>query len=184
MPKSADGPGREQASAVAIRRALPEDFARLAELLHEAFAFHGNRPPILTEEMEGALRDHGSGPAPEFEALLAELGQGRRGRVTDGQAIGFALYGPIFWTGDMAPALFLNELYVQPAYRERGIGRAMMAALARVAEQRHWSRIVWMVDHANHPALAFYNQLPGARRLNKFCYSVEGSGLFRLAEEA
>lgn len=166
--------GAPRKSAI-VRMAGSEDLERLSELLLECLEHYGEQPQRFLPDVLGALKDHGSGPGAAFEALLAEIGgpPGRR-RIdpSDRHAVGFALFGRVFWTGDLAPALFLKELYVQPAFRGQGLGRALMASLARIALQRQWSRVVWTLDPDNPQAQNFYEELPGARRLDKRFYSI------------
>ncbi len=168
--------GAKRTSAV-VRVAGTEDFEQLAALLMECFDHYGDHPQRFLPEVLGALRDHGTGAGPAFEALLAEVGGPHGRRRAERQAVGFAIFGNIFWTGDLAPALFLKEIYVQPAFRGQGLGRSLMASLARVTLQRQWRRIVWTVDHDNPTAARFYETLPGAALLGKRFYGITEENL-------
>ncbi len=156
-----------------IRRAGPADCGRLAALLLEAFAFYGDPQPLPATEMTERLRRR-IDCEPGFEALLAE---------GDGVPLGFAIYAPVFWTTDCELALFLKEIYVTEAARGSGLGRAMMAEMARIAAERGWTRVVWTVDRFNRRAVRFYKSLPGLRVLDKNVFLITGESLRRLADE-
>jgi len=147
---------------LAIRRATAADCPVLAELLVEAFDFYGEHPPGPTVEIAEKLRTH-LDRHPGFEALLAA---NRRGPV------GFAFYSAVFWTADCGLALFLKELFIRDTARRQGAGKAVMQALAQVAEERGWRRMVWTVDTANWRARRFYDGLPGAVEAGKLVYVI------------
>jgi ribosomal protein S18 acetylase RimI-like enzyme len=170
--------------AAVIRPAGTEDYEHLAELLLECLEARPEPPNHFLPEVLGALRDYGSGSSAAFEALLAEVGgpHGRRKKAEREPAVGFALYGSLFWPRDLTPALFVKELYVQPAYRGEGLGRALMASLARIALQRQWKRLFLAVDLRNEKALAFYRSLPGSSPMKADLFGFEEEALFDLAE--
>lgn len=157
-----------------LRLAESADCDRLAQLLREAFDFHGEETPLQAAEMAPHLARH-LNATPGFEALLA---------VNGGKTQGFALFSPVYWTGDSALALFLKELFVSGEARGQGLGQVLMSGLAAVAAQRGWQRIVWTVDHGNRQAFEFYEGLPGATRLDKSSYAISGEALKALAEAA
>ena len=76
-------------------------------------------------------------------------------------------------------AALLSEAFA----RHQGVGRALMAELARIALARDWTRMVWTVDRNNRPALRFYQSLPGASEAGKHLYMQSGRALRRLAEQ-
>jgi GNAT superfamily N-acetyltransferase len=160
-------------SVTAVRRAGPSDCGRLAAMLLEAFAFYGDPQPLPADEMTERLRRR-LDREPGFEALIAER---------DGLPIGFAIYAPVFWTTDCELSLFLKEIYVTHSARGSGVGRALMAEMARIAEARGWTRIVWTVDRFNRRAVRFYKSLPGLRTLDKNVFLIAGAGLSELAAE-
>lgn len=161
-------------AAVALRRAGPADCGRLAALLLEAFAFYGDPQPLAAAEMAVRLRRR-IDREPGFEALLAER---------DGVPVGFAIYAPVFWTTDCELSLFLKEIYVVDALRSQGVGRALMAEMARIAQARGWTRLVWTVDRFNRRAVRFYKTLPGLRTLDKNVFLISGDGMAELADES
>ena len=97
-------------------------------------------------------------PNPVIHVLIAEW---------DGEPAGFALYFFNFSTFVGRPGLYLEDLFVKPALRSHGIGRALLRELARIARQRNCGRMEWAVLDWNEPALRFYKTL-GARQLNEW----------------
>jgi GNAT superfamily N-acetyltransferase len=97
-------------------------------------------------------------PNPVIHVLIAEW---------DGSPCGFALYFFNFSTFVGRPGLYLEDLFVRPAQRKHGIGRALLRALARIASQRGCGRMEWAVLDWNEPALRFYKSLD-ARQLNEW----------------
>jgi GNAT superfamily N-acetyltransferase len=107
---------------------------------------------------EAGLRDTlfpGSGETPIAHCVLAEI---------DGAAAGFALYFFNYSTFLGKPGLYLEDLFVKPELRGRGIGKALLLHLARLANEKGCGRMEWAVLDWNAPAIAFYEAL-GAVRL-------------------
>lgn len=102
----------------------------------------------------------------------------------DGEAVGFALFFhdfPTFWG---RPGLYLEDLFVRPEARGRGVGRGLLAHLARLAVERGCARLKWVVLDWNESAIGFYRRL-GARPLDEWTlYRLDGEALDRLADEA
>ena len=129
----------------------------------------------LTTEVTGtrdALRQHLFGPRPYAEVLLAER---------NGHAIGFALFFHTYSTFRTAPCLYLEDLFVEPTERRRGVGTALLAHVARLALERGCARLEWAVLDWNASAITFYERqgadvLPDWRRCR-----VTGDALARLA---
>lgn len=102
--------------------------------------------------------------------------------LNDGQAVGFALFFTNYSTFLAKPGIWLEDLFVRPAARDRGNGRALLRAVARVAVERGAGRIEWAVLDWNRPALGFYKKL-GAKPLRDWIiHRVTGSRLNLLAE--
>lgn len=105
---------------------------------------------------EDDLRRHLFGPQPAAEVVLAEWNQ---------RPAGFALWFPTFSTFVGRPGIWLEDLFVTPELRGQGIGRALLAELARIAIARDYARVDWAVLDWNEPAKSFYTRL-GARPLD------------------
>ena len=97
-------------------------------------------------------------PNPVIHVLIAEWND---------SPCGFALYFFNFSTFVGRPGLYLEDLFVRPAQRKHGIGRALLRALARIASQRGCGRMEWAVLDWNEPALRFYKSLD-ARQMNEW----------------
>lgn len=154
-----------------IRRATEIDIPAILALIH-GLAMYEHEPDAV-QIGEAELRRDGFGLQPLYECLLAE---------DTGQAIGFALYFPIYstWRG---PSLHLEDLYVEPSYRGRGIGKALLSRVAAIALERGCARMQWDVLDWNTPAIDFYRSR-GAVMLESWrIMRVGGAALARLAKE-
>lgn len=115
------------------------------------------------------------GDPPRAEAVIARL---------DGEAIGFALFFHNYSTFLGRPGLYLEDLYVRPAFRGRGFGRRLLIHLARIAVDRGCGRFEWSVLDWNAPAISAYRRA-GAVPLDDWTvYRLTGAALKRLADEA
>jgi GNAT superfamily N-acetyltransferase len=102
----------------------------------------------------------------------------------DGQPVGYALFFHSFSTFLGRPGIYLEDLYVRPAMRGRGIGKALLVYLAQLAAERKCGRLEWAVLNWNEPSIAFYRNL-GARPMDEWSvYRLTGDSLKRLAEGA
>jgi GNAT superfamily N-acetyltransferase len=160
----------ETPDGITIRFATEDDCGLILRFIG-ALALYEKAPDAVVAT-EAQLREHGFGARPHFEALIAAL---------DGEPAGMALFHPRFstWTG--TPTVYLEDLYVAEAVRGRGIGRRLMARLARVALERDWARIDFAVLDWN-PARSFYRKL-GFDHLDEWLrYGAAKTWLERLAE--
>lgn len=111
------------------------------------------------------------GPRPAAEVLLARLGD---------SPVGFALFFPNYSTFLGKPGIYLEDLYVRPAFRGRGIGRALLSQIVGLARQRDCGRVEWAVLNWNEPAIGFYRSL-GARPLDDWIiFRLTGDALAQL----
>ncbi len=161
-----------------IREARPEDVPLLLTLVRELAVYERmadeavGTPELLHESLfgEGAMA----------YALIAEDDEGGG---DDPEPVGFALYFFNFSTFLARRGLYLEDLFVRPAYRGRGVGRALLAALAAIAERRRCARMEWVVLDWNAPAIGFYERL-GARPLSDWTvFRLSGAPLAALAAE-
>jgi GNAT superfamily N-acetyltransferase len=156
-----------------IRPAVPAD-APLVLAFIRGLAEYG-RLAHKVQATEELLREHLFGPRPRAEVVLAELG---------GEAVGFALFFHSYFSFLGRPGLYLEDLFVLPEARGRGVGRGLLAHLARLAVERGCGRLDWVVLDGNEPAIGFYRRL-GARPLDEWTlYRLDGEALDRLAGEA
>jgi GNAT superfamily N-acetyltransferase len=124
---------------------------------------------------EADLRRWLFGVRPMAEVLLAR---------EDGGTIGFALFFHNFSTFLGRPGLYLEDLFVVPEARGRGVGRALLARLAAVAVERGCGRLEWSVLDWNAPAVGFYERM-GARVMSEWrICRLTGEALDRVASEA
>jgi GNAT superfamily N-acetyltransferase len=107
------------------------------------------------------------------EALIAEW---------EGEAAGFALFFHTFSTFAGKPGIYIEDLFVLPAFRGRGLGKALVKEVARIAVERDCGRLEWSCLDWNEPSIRFYKSL-GAQPLEEWTmYRVAGDGLRQLAE--
>jgi len=147
-----------------IRPARPEDVATIANLVYELAIYE--RLEQFARATPEDFRDHLFGPRPYAEAIMAEI---------DGESVGFALFFPTFSTFRGQPGLYLEDIYVRPAHRGRGIGKALLATVAKLAMDRGLGRLEWAVLNWNSPAIGFYRGL-GARPLEDWTTYRLGDG--------
>jgi GNAT superfamily N-acetyltransferase len=159
-----------QAGVVRVRRGTRKDASTIVTLIRGLAEYEK-----LAHECEATvaqIRRHGFGPKRYFETLICERG---------GTAVGFALYFFTFSTFLARPTLYLEDLFVLPSERGRGAGRALLAALARVAVSRGCGRMEWAVLDWNAPSIGFYERLGARLRRDWILTRLTGAPLRRLA---
>jgi len=156
-----------------IRPAAPEDVPVILELIRGLAAYERLSHAVTATAAD--LRATLFGERPAAEVLLAETG---------GETVGFALFFPNYSTFLGRPGLYLEDLFVREPWRGRGVGRALMAALARLCVERGYARFEWAVLDWNASAIAFYRRL-GAETLDDWTvFRLTGDPLRRLAAAA
>ena len=153
-----------------ITNLTPDEIPNLLELIGELARFER-----LEHEVQAtveALRDSLFGPQPAAGALLARC---------DGQLAGYAIYFFTFSSFVGRPGLWLEDIYVRPAYRRRGLGFALLRAVARIGVERKCGRFEWTALDWNQNALEFYREL-GARVMDGWLVlRLDARGLRRVA---
>ena len=99
----------------------------------------------------------------------------------EGEALGFAFYFFAYSTWRGRPIMYLEDLFVRPAHRKRGIGLALMRRLARIAVDEGCARFVWEVLDWNEPAIRFYESLGAEVQRQWLNVWLQGEALARLA---
>ena len=157
--------------AIAIRAATRADLPLIAALIRELAEYEKLSGEVQFDE--AVLGEKLFGPRPFAEVLIGEV---------EGEAQGFALFFHNFSTFEGRPGLYLEDLYVRPAARGKGLGKTLLTELARLAVERGCARLEWAVLDWNEPSIGFYKAL-GARPMDDWTVMrVDGSALTALAD--
>jgi GNAT superfamily N-acetyltransferase len=159
-------------TALTVRRGTARDVPTILALIRGLARYER-----LAAQMKATarnLRRDGFGRRRYFETLIC-----RRG----GEPIGFALYFFTYSTFMGKPTLYLEDLFVVPAARGEGAGRALLGALARVAVRRGCGRMEWAVLDWNRSAIRFYQRLGAQLRKEWILTRVTGPALRRLGRD-
>jgi GNAT superfamily N-acetyltransferase len=158
---------------LSIRSATAADAAALNVLIHELAEFeHLLHETSVTEE--DILRD-AFGEKPKFRAVIAEW---------DGQPAGYAIFFEFYSTFQGRVGLFLDDIFVRPQLRKQGIGKELLAHVARIALAEKYFCMRWEVLDWNKPAIDFYQSL-GAVFLDEWkAVCLIGDPLQALAENS
>ncbi len=153
---------------ITIRPARPDDAPTLLALVRALAAYERAPDAVVATEA-----DFARGLGTEMDALVAE---------EEGAALGFALFFSTWSTWRGRPGVHLEDLFVVPEARGRGVGAALLSAVAAEAVRRGCARLEWQVLDWNEPALAFYRSL-GAASLDEWVpMRVDGEALAALAK--
>ena len=139
--------------AFQIRSAIANDVPQIFDLI-QALAEYEKLSHQVTGTAQD-LKEHMFGDRVYAEAIVAE---------TEEEVVGFALFFPNYSTFLTQPGIYLEDLFVLPEYRRRGIGKAMLSHLGRLAVARNAGRLEWSVLDWNASAIAFYQDM-GAKVL-------------------
>lgn len=164
--------GVERIQPTSIRPATPEDVGLLLELIRELAVYEKLEDQLqATEELMGEAL---FGERPAAEALIAEVGS---------QTAGYALFFPTFSTFLAIQGIWLEDLFVRPEHRGSGVGRALLAAVARAARDRGAERLEWSALDWNELALGFYRGLGAEQMKEWITHRLIGEELRSLAGE-
>jgi GNAT superfamily N-acetyltransferase len=144
---------------------LLELFGELAEYEHLTHELRATEPSLA-----GAL----FGEHPVAEALIAERGA---------EALGYALFFPTFSSFLTSTGVWLEDLFVRPAHRGEGVGRALLSAVAARVRERGGERLEWAALDWNELALGFYRRLGADTMSEWITHRLDGAALERVAGE-
>ena len=131
-----------------IRPATPADVPAILALIRELAAYEKLSHACVATE--GLLREHLFGPERAAEALVAE---------EDAGVVGYAIFFKTFSTFLGRAGMYLEDIYVRPAQRRKGIGKALLREIAQLAVARGYGRVEWSVLDWNVPSIEFYKSL-------------------------
>ena len=155
---------------IAIRPATPDDVPLIRQLIVDLAEYERMRDAAVATDDD--LRAALFGAQPAAEVLIGEV---------DGAAAGFALFFHNFSTFLGKRGLYLEDLFVRPQFRGAGLGKHLMAALARLAVQRGCGRFEWSVLDWNTPSIGFYRSI-GAVGMDEWTVQrLQGDALHALA---
>ncbi|HWX70635.1 MAG TPA: GNAT family N-acetyltransferase [Steroidobacteraceae bacterium] len=161
------------ADTLTIRPAAADEIPLVLEFIRELAAYeHLEHEVVATgADLTAAL----FGPRPYAEVVFACI---------DGTPVGFALFFHNFSTFHGKPGIYLEDLFVRPRVRGRGIGKRLLAWLARTALERGCARLEWWVLDWNAPSIAFYRSLGAIAQDEWTTMRVSGAALEQLAAGA
>jgi GNAT superfamily N-acetyltransferase len=156
-----------------LRRATAADVPLMLDFIRKLADYEGLLDRVTASE--AVLTETLFGPKPSAEVIIAE---------SAGEPAGFAVFFHTYSTFEGRPGLYLEDLFVLPRWRGRGLGRQLIAELARVAIARGCARMEWSVLDCNEMALRVYRSV-GARPLDEWTVQrLDGDALRALAAEA
>lgn len=153
-----------------LRSATEADTALILEFIRSLAEYEKLADHVRADEQK--LRRSLFGDHRYAEVIIAEY---------HGAPAGFALFFHNYSTFLARPGIYLEDLYVRPAFRGQGIGREILACLAGIALDRNCGRLEWSVLDWNEDAIAFYRSI-GARPMDEWTvFRVDGADLSRLS---
>ncbi|WP_316239618.1 GNAT family N-acetyltransferase [Bradyrhizobium sp. SZCCHNR1015] len=158
---------------VSIRSAGPDDIGSVFALIRELADYEK-----LSHEVGASEADIAAALFCEHPTLFCDLAE------WNGAVAGFAVWFVNFSTFAGKPGIYLEDLFVRPAFRRNGIGQALLGHLARTCIENGWARLQWSVLDWNAPSITFYKSL-GAELMDEWTLcKVTGEALAQLAERA
>ena len=154
-----------------IRSAVPQDVPLILSLVHELAEYE--REPNSVSATEADIRRDGFGTHPKFRVVIAE---------SDGEPAGMAFFFSHYSTWKGREGIFVEDLIVRPRFRGQGVGKALMAHLARTTIKEGSYGMRWEVLDWNEPAVKFYKGIGGQFREHGRTMQLTGEDLKRLAE--
>jgi GNAT superfamily N-acetyltransferase len=157
-------------TSITIRPATERDVPQILSFIRQLAEYE--RLLDAVKATEAALRSTLFGPKPVGEVLIAE---------DAGTPVGFALFFQNYSTFLAQPGLYLEDLFVIPAARGRGVGRILLERLSQIAIDRGYGRVEWAVLDWNAPAIGFYRRIGAVPMSDWTIMRLSGDALARLA---
>jgi len=154
-----------------IRKATRKDGAIILELSSKLALYEKKRPEEIALTLD-KIDAHCFGEHAFFKVLLADINE---------QPVGFALYFFSYSGYIGAPVLYLEDLFVEEPFRQRGVGKALLSKLAKIAIESKCCRMEWHAFTWNHPALEFYKKLGAVAKEDLRQFRLVGNSLEQLA---
>ncbi len=155
-----------------IRFAQPADAGLVLDFIRKLAEYEKRLAEVTATQ--AAVSQTLFGEKPCAEVLILEV---------DGKSVGFALFFQNYSTFLAAPGIYLEDVYVEPEYRSRGIGKSVFIFLARLALERGCGRFEWSVLTWNEPAIRFYEKLGSKPKTEWTIYQQSGKALQSLAAQ-
>ena len=157
-----------------LRPAVPADVPQILSFIRDLAAYEREPDAVLATEAD-LLRD-GFGPDKRFDCIIAELAGGEASTCA-----GFALYFYNYSTWRGHAGIYLEDLYVSPEHRGKGVGKALLTRVAAIAVAEGCPRFEWSVLDWNTPSIDFYEQLGAVMKSEWKGMQVSGEALVALA---
>jgi GNAT superfamily N-acetyltransferase len=153
-----------------LRPAVPADVPQILTFIRNLAAYE--REPDAVHATEADLLRDGFGPAKRFDCIIAEW---------NAHPVGFALYFYNYSTWRGHAGIYLEDLYVSPEHRGKGIGKALLTHVAAIAVAEGCPRYEWAVLDWNQPSIDFYHSLGAVMKSEWKGMQVSGEALAALA---
>jgi GNAT superfamily N-acetyltransferase len=162
---------------ITLRPATPADVPQVLTFIRDLATYE--REPDAVQATEADLLRDGFGPAKRFDCLIAEIAE-----ANTTTPAGFALYFHNYSTWRGHAGIYLEDLYVSPEHRGKGIGKALLTRVAAIAVEEGCPRYEWAVLDWNQPSIDFYHQLGAVMKSEWKGMQVSGEALQALAAQS
>ncbi|WP_380181223.1 GNAT family N-acetyltransferase [Kalamiella sp. sgz302252] len=157
--------------SITIRQAQPADAQTIYDMIYELAVYEKAPEEVVTTPAE--IRDTLFGEESKTEALICEV---------DGATVGYAVFFTSYSTWLGRNGIYLEDLYISPAARGNGAGKALIRHIAQLAVQRRCGRLEWSVLDWNQPAIDFYKSIGAEPQSEWVRYRLAGDALVEFAE--
>jgi GNAT superfamily N-acetyltransferase len=172
-------PAAESLTMLTIRTATPADVPQILAFIRDLAEYE--REPDAVHATEADLLRDGFGPTKRFDCLIADWAE--PGTAAPGTPAGFALYFHNYSTWLGHAGIYLEDLFVRPAFRGKGIGKALLTRVAAIAVEEGCPRLEWSVLDWNQPSIDFYHQMGAVMKSEWKGMRVSGDALPALAAQ-